>query len=178
VAPLGRRYLLTALAGLAVLLLAPRMSRADEPGIAFADWVNTLYVGALALREVAEAGGGAAFTEQELQSLFTPEVQALRDAVKDRTLPPGEPDGPILDLLFGWGALPKRKIDVLSVTADGADQAKVALIVNGNPRPLLLTGVFNDTGKTWQIDDIDYGEGGPDRTLRGRLQRMQTWPKR
>jgi hypothetical protein len=174
---LGRRSFLTALA-LPGALLPGRKGMADEPGTAFASWVNTLYVGALALREVAEAGGGADFTDQELQSLFTPPVQAMRDAVADRTPPPSEPEGPILHLLFGWGALPKRKIEVVSIIADGADKAKVDLTIDGNPRPLVLTGVFNTQGKTWQIDDIDYGDGGPDRTLRGRLERMKNWPKR
>jgi hypothetical protein len=174
---LGRRRFLIALAWLGAVLPG-RKGMADELGTSFAGWVNTLYVGALALREMAEAGGGVDFTDQELQALFTPEVQAMRDAVADRTLPPTEPEGPILHLLFGWGALPKRKIEVVSVTADGADKAKVDLTINGNPRPLILTGVFNDQGKTWQIDDIDYGTGGPDRTLRGRLERMQSWPKR
>jgi hypothetical protein len=174
---LARRTLLTALALLGARL-SWRDSRADEPETTFASWVNTLYIGALAVREAAEAGAGTDFSDQELQSLFTPEVQAMRDAVKDRAPPPGEPEGPILHLLFGWGALPKRKIEVVSVTADGADKAKVALTINGIPRPLELTGIFNVQGKTWQIDDIDYGEGGPDRTLRGRLERMKSWPKR
>jgi hypothetical protein len=152
---------------------------ADDSETSFAGWANTLYIGALALREAAEAGGGGpSLTDRELQSLFSPEVQALRDAVADRTLPPSEPEGPILDLLFGWGALPKRKIEILSVTADGADRAKVDLTINGSPRPLVLTGRYNSQGSTWQIDDIDYGEGGPDRTLRGRLERMKGWPKR
>jgi len=173
---LGRRSFLAALALLGGSLPG-RKGMADEPGTSFATWVNTLYIGALALREMAEAGGGADFTDQELQSLFTPEVQAMRDAVKDRTLPPGEPEGPILHLLFGWGALPKRKIEVHSVDADGNDRAKVDLTIDGDPRPLVLTGVFNEQGKTWQIDDIDYGSGGPDRTLRGHLERMKSWPK-
>ena len=53
----------------------------------------------------------------------------------------------------------------------------MGLTINGSSRLLLLTGRFNQTGKAWQIDDIDYG-GGPDRTLRGRLERMKSWPKR
>jgi hypothetical protein len=174
---LGRRTLLTALALLGALL-PQREGMADDPATTFASWVNTLYIGALAVREAAEAGAGTDFSDQELQSLFTPEVQAMRNAVKDRVLPPSEPEGPILHLLFGWGALPHRKIEVISVTADGADKAKVALAINGNPRPLILTGRFSAQGKTWQIDDIDYGDGGPDRTLRGRLERMKSWSKR
>jgi hypothetical protein len=174
----GRRDLLTALALLGALMRPWRNGHAEMPETSFADWVQTLYVGALALRELAEAGTGSDFSDQELQSLFTPEVQALRDAVQDRTLPPSEPDGPILDILFGWGALPKREIEILSVKAEGADKARVDLTINGNARPLVLTGRVNQATKTWQIDDIDYGEGGPDRSLRGRLQRMQGWPKR
>jgi hypothetical protein len=174
---LGRRSLLTALALLAILPGGAGM--ADDPETSFAGWANTLYIGALALREAAEVtSSGPSLTDRELQSLFSPEVQAMRDAVADRTLPPGEPEGPILDLLFGWGALPKRKIEILSVSADGTDKAKVDLTINGNARPLILTGRYNQQGSTWQIDDIDYGEGGPDHTLRGRLERMKSWPKR
>jgi hypothetical protein len=173
---LGRRSLLTVFALLGALL-SGRVSVADEPETSFAGWVNTLYIGALAVREAAEAGAGTDFSDQELQSLFTPEVQAMRDAVADSALPPGEPEGPILHTLFGWGALPHRTIEIRSVTADGADQAKIDLTVNGNAQLLILTGRFNDQGKTWQIDDIDYGDGGPDRTLRGHLERMKGWPK-
>jgi len=175
---LGRRVFLIALALLGTVLRPWRKSMADESGTPFVGWANTLYVGALALREAAEASGTAPFTDRELQALFSPEIQAMRDAVADRTLPPSEPDGPILDILFGWGALPHRKIEIRSVTAQGKDQAVVDLTINGNPRPLVLTGRFNDQGRTWQLDDIDYGEGGPDRTLRGRLERMKSWPKR
>lgn len=171
---LARRTLLA----FALLALRPRRkSLAAEPDTSFVSWVNTLYIGALALREASEASGTAHFTEQELQALVSPEVQAMRDAVSDRTLPATEPEGPILDLLFGWGALPNRKIEILSITADGDKQVRVELTIDGNPRPLLLTGRYNDRGKTWQIDDIDYGSG-PDRTLRGRLERMKSWPKR
>src|SRR3954466_1155945 len=174
---LERRSFLTALLSLGAGLAA-RKSHADAPETPFASWVSTLYIGALAVREAAEANAGADFSDLELQSLFTPEVQAMRDTVNDRTPPPTQPEGPILHLLFGWGALPKRKIEILSITADGADKAKVDLTINGDDRPLVLTGRFNAEGKTWQIDDIDYGAGGPDRTLRGRLQRMKSWPTR
>jgi hypothetical protein len=176
-ARLGRRHFLT-IALLGALLRTGRDSKADEPEISFVSWINTLYVGALAQREAAEAGAGAKFSDEELQALFSPEVQAMRDAVKDRTPPPTEPEGPILHILFGWGALPRRKIEIVSITADGDGRAKVDLTINGNPRSLVLTGRFNQTGKAWQIDDIDYGGGGPDRTLRGRLERMKSWPKR
>jgi len=172
-----RRSLLVAVALIAALLPGGQ-SMAVEPDTPFVSWANTLYIGAQALREAADANGTAPFTDQELQALFSPEIQAMRDAVRDRTLPTTEPEGPILDILFGWGALPHRKIEILSVTAEGDDRAKVDLTINGNARPLVLTGFFNTQGTTWQIDDIDYGSGGPDRSLRGRLERMQGWPKR
>jgi hypothetical protein len=154
-----------------------RDSKADEPEISFVSWINTLYVGALARREAAEAGAGDKFSDDERQAPFSPEVQAIRDAAKDRTPPPTEPDGPILHILFGWGALPRRKIEIVSITAGGDGRAKVDLAINGYPQSPVLTGRFNQTGKAWQIDDIDYG-GGLDRTLRGRLERMKSWPKR
>ena len=172
----GRRHFLT-IALLAALLRTGRDSKADEPTISFVSWIDTLYVSELARRAAAQAGAGAELSAEELQALFSPEVQAMRDAVKDRMLPPSEPDGPILHIVFGWGALPRRKIEIVSITADGDGRAKVGLTINGNPRSVVLTGRFNQTGKAWQIDDIDYG-GGPDRTLRGRLERMKSWPKR
>jgi hypothetical protein len=173
---LGRRHFLT-IALLGALLRTGRDSKADEPEVSFVSWINTLYVGELARREAAEAGAGAKFSAEELQALFSPEVQAMRDAAKDRMPPPTEPEGPILHILFGWGALPGRKIEIVSITADGDGRAKVGLKINGSFRSLVLTGRFNQTGKAWQIDDIDYG-GDPDRTLRGRLERMKSWPKR
>jgi hypothetical protein len=174
-ARLCRRHLLT-IALLGALLPTGRDSKADEPEISFVSWINTLYVGEIVRREAAQAGG-AKFSNEELEARFSPEVQAMRDAVKDRTPPPTEPDGPILHILFGWGALPGRKIEIVSITADGDGRAKVGLKINGNFRSLVLTGRFNQTGKAWQIDDVDYG-GDPDRTLRGRLERMKSWPKR
>jgi hypothetical protein len=175
-ARLGRRHFLT-IALLGALLWTGRDSKADEPEISFVSWINTLYVREFARREAAEAGAGAKLSAEQLQALFSPEVQAMRDAVKDRTPPPTEPEGPMLHILFGWDALPGHKIEIVSITADGDGRAKVGLRINGNFRPLVLTGRFNQTGKAWQIDDIDYGSD-PDRTLRGRLERMKSWPKR
>ena len=173
----GRRSLLTALALLAVQVSSQRPALAEDSAASFAAWVNTLYVGAVLMREAAEAGTGADLSDREIQSLFTPAVQAMRDSVADRTLPPDEPEGPILHILFGWGALLGRRIEIVSVIAKGTDRARVNLTIDGTPRPLLLKGRFNVRGNAWQIDDIDYGEGRPDRTLRGRLERMQDWPK-
>ena len=139
----------------------------------FADWVRALYEGELALREA-----GASLSDQELQALFAPDVQKLREQAHNRVPPAGEPEGPILDLLFGWGALPNRPIMLLDVKLAGDKTAVIDLTIAGNPGTLTLSGRFDPLMKSWQIDDIDYGPGGPDRTLRGRLQRMATWPKR
>ena len=89
-ARLGRRHFLT-IALFGALLRTGRDSKADEPEISFVSWINTLYVGELARREAAEAGAGAEFSNEELQALFSPEVQAMRDAAKDR-IPPTEPE--------------------------------------------------------------------------------------
>jgi hypothetical protein len=162
----------------AVLLSSLPLIPANAADESFADWARVLYQGAVAMREAAEQGAGTDLADADIQALFTPEVQKLRTETADRVMPPTEPEGPILHILFGWGALPHRKIEIVSVRPDGADGAIVNLTINGNARPLRLTGVFSAAGKAWQIDDIDYGSGGPDRALRGRLARMQGWARR
>ena len=157
----GRRGVIAAL----ILLAFRSPSHAEAPVVSFADWVNTLYVGTAILRD---AGGN--LSEQEMRGLFTPEIQALR-AAKNQAQPPSEPAGPMLQLLFGWGALPNSRIEILSVKAIDKDKATVDLTANGLARRLILTGLYNEPAKAWQIDDIDYGEGGPDRTLRDRLEK-------
>lgn len=157
----------------AVLSLIPISKSLADDQSGFADWVRALYEGELALREA-----GASLSDQELQALFSPEVQKLRDAARDRVPPASEPQGPILDLLFGWGAQPNRPIALLDVKPSGDKSAVIDLTIAGNAGTLTLTGRFDPLMKSWQIDDIDYGAGGPDRTLRGRLRRMASWAKR
>jgi len=172
-----RRRILSVLGWIAIALFSHR-SPADEAPVAFADWVRALYEGAIALREAAEAGAGSDLSDDDLQALFTPEVQVLRAEARDRAPPPTEPEGPILHVLFGWGALPNRRVALVSVDAVSGSSAAINLTIAGNPVRLLLSGVYDESAKSWRIDDIDYGEGGPDRTLRGRLMRMKDWPKR
>jgi hypothetical protein len=164
-----RRGFLSLVVGSAGLLAGAVAARAEDAP-SFAGWVRALYLGELALRD-----SGAGLSDQELQALFTPEIQTLRDRTRDRVPPPDEPVGPILDVLLGWGALPNRKIELVSIAPDGADAATVDLTIDGNPVRLQLKGVFDPLQQTWRIDDIDYGPGGPDRTLRGRLERMTGW---
>jgi hypothetical protein len=162
-------WLLGVVVVVAGLIAGGKAGDADESP-AFADWARALYLGELALRD-----SGVALSDQELQALFTPEVQTLRERTRDRVPPPDEPTGPILDLLLGWGAPPNRKVELVSITREDADQATVALAIDGNPTQLKLKGVFDPLQQTWRIEDIDYGGGGPDRTLRGRLERMTGW---
>jgi hypothetical protein len=160
------------LAAIAVFASSIGAAQADETP-AFADWVRALYIGEVALRD-----SGGSLNDQEIQALFTPEIQALRARTRDRVVPASEPEGPILDILLGWGALPNRKVEVILVTADGDDGAIVTLTISENPSRLKLRGAVDPLQQTWRIDDIDYGLGGPDRTLRGRLERMTGWRPR
>ena len=146
---------------LALLLIAPAL--ADAPATSFADWVRTLYVGAAVLHD-----SGGSFSREEMRGLFTPEIQALRGA-KERNQPSSDPAEPMLKSLFGWAALPNSRIEIHAVTPIGDNQAAVELTIEGLTRRFVLTGLYDNSANAWQIDDIDYGEGGPDRTLRDRL---------
>lgn len=146
---------------LALLTVTP--ARSEAPALSFVDWVRTLYVGTAILHDT-----GGKLSEEEMRGLFTPEIQALR-GVKDRTQPPSDPAEPMLKTLFGWGALPNSRIEIFSVQPSGDNKATVELTIDGSARRLVLTGLYIKSANAWQIDDIDYGEGGPDRTLRDRL---------
>jgi hypothetical protein len=163
-----RRRHLVAFA-LASMMVGAGVARADDAPT-FAGWVRALYLGDLVLRD-----SGVALSDREMQALFTPEVQTLRDRTRERVAPQDEPIGPILDPLLGWGALPNRKVELAAVAPDGADAVTVDLAIDRNPVRLRLKGIFDPLQATWRIDDIDYGAGGPDTTLRGRLERMTGW---
>jgi hypothetical protein len=146
---------------LALLMVAPAGAEAPKPS--FSDWVRTLYVGTAILHDTR-----GKLSEAEMRGLFTPEIQALLGA-KVRTQPASDPAEPMLKTLFGWGALPNSRIEILSVTPNSDNKAAVKLTIDGFARWLVLTGLYDQSANAWQIDDIDYGEGGPDRTLRERL---------
>lgn len=148
---------------LVLVLLIVTPARAEPPTLSFADWVRTLYVGTAILHDT-----GGKLSEEEMRGLFTPEIQALR-GVKERTQPPSDPAEPMLKTLFGWGALPNSRIEIHAVNPIGDNRAAVELTIEGFARWLVLTGLYDESANAWQIDDIDYGEGGPDRTLRDRL---------
>ena len=94
------------------------------------------------------------------------------------TQPSDATDGPILDELFGWGALPNRPIKLVAVAevpwwqAFGEkDLAIVTLEIAGTARELTLKGYYDAPVFNWEIADIDYGKGS-DETLRERLERL------
>ena len=154
----------------------------------FVDWVREVYAAAIVEREAAEANGETGnFADAAFLALFTPETHDLLLQSRGRAMPVSEPDGPILHYLFGWGALPFRKIVLRSVEKRSwlqswllgfGDGAVVAIDIAGNPRELTVEGGFDAGAGGWRISDIDYGSGGPDRHLVARLRRMMEWPKR
>ncbi|WP_374654820.1 hypothetical protein [Dongia sp.] len=114
-----------------------------------------------------------------LRDYLTAEMQTLFDAAQGRPLAADTPDGPILDYVFGWSALPGREIELISVRAAPwwqslvtRDLACVTLTINGNARELTLRGEYCAEIYTWQIADIDYGDGAGE-TLRVRLERVE-----
>lgn len=119
-----------------------------------------------------------------LREYLTAEMHAFYDNARDRQMPADTPDGPILHEIFGWGALPNREIKLIVVTKapwwrglTTDNLALVTLNIAGNDRDLTLKGHYDELTFNWEIDEIDCGEGA-DETLRERLQRMVTWPKR
>jgi hypothetical protein len=178
-----RRQLLQVLAALSLSPFgaAPR-ARADMTP-PFTLWVERFYRAQLAARAERE---GRAAPENEagadpslvwtLRNYLTAEMQTLFDAARAKPLPPDTPDGPILDYVFGWGALPGRKIDLISVRAAPwwqrlatSDLARVTITINDNERDLTVSGEYIPELLTWRIADIDYGDGAGE-TLRERLE--------
>jgi hypothetical protein len=181
--PMTRRQLLQALAALTLshVSAAPR-ARADVPPAPFIFWVERFYRAQLAARLMREGRATAANQQGADPSLsgslrvhLTPEMQTLFDAAREKPLPTDTPDGPILDYVLGWGALPNREIKLISVQPASwwqslatRDLALVTLSINGNERVLTLTGEYSAETFTWKIADIDYGDGAGE-TLRERL---------
>lgn len=180
-----RRQILTQLLGLTLLPLVPGRAVADDaPHTPFVTWVERFYRAQLAARAVRE---GRATPENQqgakptlsfpLHDYLAPEMQKLFDAAIAKPLPPDTPEGPILDYVFGWGAMPNREINLLRVGEAPWWQglltqnlALVTITINGNERDLTLKGEYDAPTFNWQIADIDYGEGAGE-SLRERLER-------
>lgn len=177
-----RRALLNLFLATAAAGLVPRGVRADVPPAPFIFWVERFYRAQLAARLRREGRA----TEEEfdatlahpLRAYLVPELQALFDAALAKPLPSSTPDGPILDYVFGWGALPNREIKLLGVREAPwwqglvtKDLALVTISINGNERDLTLKGTYVPDLFTWRIADIDYGEGSGE-SLRERLVRL------
>jgi len=191
-----RRQILTQLMTLATLTATGgRMARAQEPLTPFTDWVRRFYLTQLAVR-AREEGRATQETDsnleptlsQPLRDYLTAEMQALYDNAQNRQMPPEVAatiqEGPILHEIFGWGALPNRPIALVTVakapwwkslTQDNL--ALVTLNIAGVERDLTVKGHYDAPTFNWEIEDIDYGDGS-DETLRERLERTATWPKR
>ena len=100
------------------------------------------------------------------------------DAATTKPLPADTPEGPILDYVFGWGALPNREIKLVRVSEAPWWQglltdnlAIVTISINGNESDLTLQGSYDAPVFNWEIADIDYGDVAGE-TLRERLERM------
>lgn len=167
-------------------LLAPSAALGQDPHTPFTDWVRRFYLAQLAARARREGwasaeteAGADAGLEFPFREYLTPEMQALYARTPGETATASDaPDGPILDVLFGWGALPNRPIRVLGVEAApwwqslGDDHmAVITLDIAGNERVLTLKGHYDAPVFNWEIADIDYGDGS-DETLRERLERL------
>ncbi|WP_342362318.1 hypothetical protein [Terrarubrum flagellatum] len=171
-----RRSLAPAIAA-GLLAATFQQARAQDNQAGFEAWVVRLYGDEIARNKSPASPSGDATLD-----LFTPEVRALIVESRKHTLPASEPDGPILHLVLGWGALPNREIILNRVAStpapDGERRATVDLGIAGNARRLIVTGVFDSQAKRWRIADIDYGSGSLDATLIGRMRRMASWPLR
>ncbi len=144
----------------------------------FVDWVERFYRAQLAARLVRE---GRAGTDNQqgadpllsfpLRDYLTDAMRARFDTALTKPLPADTPEGPILDFIFGWGALPNREIKLIAfreapwwqglVTKKLAtgNLVLVTLSINGYERELTLQGEYVPEIFTWRIADIDYGEG-------------------
>ncbi|WP_374384586.1 hypothetical protein [Dongia sp.] len=179
-----RRTLLQCLLTAATLGASGRAALADVPPAPFFVWARRFYraqLTARALREgratAAETAGFDATLGHPLRHYLTDEMQRLFDQAAAKPLPSDTPEGPILDFVFGWGALPNREIELVSVTEapwwQGLVTKNLALVtisINGNERDLTLKGEYVPELFTWRIADIDYGEGSGE-SLRERLER-------
>ena len=162
---------------------APRAALAQEPHTPLTEWVRRFYLAQLAVRASREARAdaeteagadpGLAF---QFHEYLTAEMQALyQRAAAQPPKPSAAADGPILDELFGWGALPNRTIKLAAVAElpwwqsfGEKDLVRVTLEIAGTARELTLKGHYDAPTFNWEIADIDYG----DETLRERLERL------
>ncbi|MET0605985.1 MAG: hypothetical protein ABWZ80_05985 [Beijerinckiaceae bacterium] len=172
-----RRIFLRNFAACTVAALLVPSAFAEQPIPPFHVWVRQIYEHETARHLALVRSGGA---PQSMEEYLAPFARDVRDLIRDasnRIMPNTEPDGPVLNTYFGWGALPGREILLKGVTARGADKAMVEFTVNGAARSVIVTG-RNDGGSGWGIADISYGAGSLDASYVERLRRMTTWKKR
>ena len=174
-----RRGALLSVAAVASLITGAVPAWALEPVISFEAWLRRFYEGQLHARDgqAADPAVAVAAFETFRQSL-APDLKDLFDKGRDNPLPSDEPDGPILNYVFGWGALPGREIKLVSIEERAwwrslGPSAVVTFDIEGNVRDLVIKGTYDGQLCRWFIAGIDYGSGGRDETLRGRLERVR-----
>jgi hypothetical protein len=173
-----RRGALLCLMASAMLMGGAAPARAQEPVMSIEAWLRQFYGRQLQERDRQTADPAvAAAAFEAFRHNLAPDLQALFDEGRDNPLPSDEPDGPILNYVFGWGAMPGRKIKLVSIEERGwwrslGPSAVVTLDIAGQVRDLVIKGEYDGKLCRWFIADIDYGSGGPDETLRGRLERV------
>jgi len=155
---------------LGALLRPGRDSKADEPEISFVSWINTLYVRELARREAAEAGAGAALSDERSRRSF-PRGPGDARRGQGRTPPPTEPKARSCTCC-SLGRPAEPQIEIVSITDDGDGRAKGG--VSGS-RQLSAAGLDRTLQPDRQgLADRRYrllrrqatiAAGSPDRTL-------------
>ena len=110
--------------------------------------------------QIAAQANDARVSDAAFDAVFSRNLRALMRAPKvnmDRT-----PDGPMLNVFFGWGVPPKLELKLDKVApahdATGASRlVRVEATVRGEKRQILVRPVREDGA--WRIADINYGSG-------------------
>jgi len=147
-----RQFISALLAASAGMACAAHASTTSRDMVTF---VRELYT-AQAAAQIADAHQSSA----EFDALFSRKVRALMSAPKVH--PDKRLDGPILNVFFGWGVLPKLPVtlDNVAPAADATGSlalVRVDMTFRGEKRQILVRPVRE--GGTWRIADISYGSG-------------------
>lgn len=144
-ARITRRLLLS----LAAAFVAAPASAQNDAAVAF---VRDFYA-----KEIARHVAKERAADEGFLAVFTADALKLwRDAQANPNK--GQvPLGSIRHVFLGSGALPGREVRLGAVTSAGGGRVAVALIIQGNPRKLMVTTVRE--GGALKFADIDYGDG-------------------
>lgn len=144
------RTIAVAALALVAIVVGPAASARAEGGAAA--WVRELYVREAARHNARVRGGSEAFLD-----LFSVGTRTLLEAPLD---PKADiQDGPILDVLFGWGVLPGRPVAVTAVDEPRTGSVRVRLTVAERPREIRVE-IDEEAGRL-RIRNVVY-DTGPD----------------